>query len=324
MHATTAEVLAALDRSRDALTQAILRVPASLRETTPAPGRWTVAQVVEHLAIVETRIAGVMQNLIESARAGGLGAETLTGSAFGAADWSSIADRTVRRVASEANTPAADADLTHATWRLAQQRATVRTLLRNADGLALSTVVAPHPMLGEINVYQWALFVATHETRHAAQVSEIADTFARNADATENDAARRLLRHTVATVAYRVGKAVRQPPDKFGKFRASPTSRSAVEIVAHMGDLFDWALSMAKGTGCLAQQRRDEVDARGRTDVRRHDGVRRLPGRRCGAALPHRAAVAGTGGRRARAHRAIDADAAHGRWRGARRELCAG
>ncbi len=61
------------------------------------------------------------------------------------------------------------------------------------------------------------------------------------------DGARQLLRHTLATVAYRASKAVRNPPPRFGKFRASASSRSAVEIVAHMGDLFDWALSMATG-----------------------------------------------------------------------------
>lgn len=63
---------------------------------------------------------------------------------------------------------------------------------------------------------------------------------------TDTDA-RQLLRHTLATLAYRASKAVRNPPERFGKFRATATSRSAVEIVAHMGDLFDWALSMATG-----------------------------------------------------------------------------
>ncbi|MGA7990498.1 MAG: hypothetical protein WCC53_03610 [Thermoanaerobaculia bacterium] len=56
-----------------------------------------------------------------------------------------------------------------------------------------------------------------------------------------------MLRHAVATLAYRAGKAVRGAPDGFGNFRAGEGGRTAVEILAHMGDLFDWALTMADG-----------------------------------------------------------------------------
>jgi len=57
-----------------------------------------------------------------------------------------------------------------------------------------------------------------------------------------------LLRHTVATVAYRGGKAVRNARADFGEFRAGDDGRTAVEILAHIGDLFEWALSIARGS----------------------------------------------------------------------------
>ena len=56
-----------------------------------------------------------------------------------------------------------------------------------------------------------------------------------------------LLRHTVATLAYRGGKSLRGAPPGFAEFRAAPGSRSAGEILAHIGDLLDWALSLAEG-----------------------------------------------------------------------------
>jgi hypothetical protein len=56
-----------------------------------------------------------------------------------------------------------------------------------------------------------------------------------------------LLRHTVATLAYRGGKAVRGAPPEFAAFKAGPTTRTPVEILAHIGDLLDWALTMAEG-----------------------------------------------------------------------------
>jgi hypothetical protein len=58
---------------------------------------------------------------------------------------------------------------------------------------------------------------------------------------------REFLRHTVATVAYRGGKSIRDAPAGFADFRASETTRTPAQILAHIGDLFDWALSMARG-----------------------------------------------------------------------------
>lgn len=61
------------------------------------------------------------------------------------------------------------------------------------------------------------------------------------------DPAREMLRHTVATLAYRGAKAIREAPDGFGAFQASPTSRKPSQILSHICDLMDWALSQARG-----------------------------------------------------------------------------
>jgi hypothetical protein len=61
------------------------------------------------------------------------------------------------------------------------------------------------------------------------------------------DPARQLLRHTLATLAYRGGKAVRGASDTFGHFQASEQTRTPREILAHVGDLMEWALSIAQG-----------------------------------------------------------------------------
>jgi hypothetical protein len=61
------------------------------------------------------------------------------------------------------------------------------------------------------------------------------------------DPKRDLLRHVVATIAYRGGKAVRGAPSSFAAFAAGDTTRTPARILAHIGDLLDWALSIAKG-----------------------------------------------------------------------------
>lgn len=58
---------------------------------------------------------------------------------------------------------------------------------------------------------------------------------------------RDLLRHTVATLAYRGAKTLRGAPAGFGAFRAAETARTPVEILAHIGDLLDWAVELCNG-----------------------------------------------------------------------------
>ena len=56
---------------------------------------------------------------------------------------------------------------------------------------------------------------------------------------------RELFRHTLATLAYRAARALEDSPESFAGFDG--TGRTPAQILAHMGDLFNWALSMAEG-----------------------------------------------------------------------------
>lgn len=58
---------------------------------------------------------------------------------------------------------------------------------------------------------------------------------------------RELLRHALSTLAYRAAKVLRDSPPGFATFKVGETTRSPREILAHMSDLIDWALSVAKG-----------------------------------------------------------------------------
>jgi hypothetical protein len=55
--------------------------------------------------------------------------------------------------------------------------------------------------------------------------------------------ARQLLRHSLATLAYRGGKALRGAPEGFASYRPAPGSRTPAQILAHVGDLLDWTVS---------------------------------------------------------------------------------
>jgi hypothetical protein len=56
-----------------------------------------------------------------------------------------------------------------------------------------------------------------------------------------------LLRHTLAALAYRAAKTLRGNSEGFATYSAAPGARTPQQILAHMGDLFDWALTLAEG-----------------------------------------------------------------------------
>jgi hypothetical protein len=62
-----------------------------------------------------------------------------------------------------------------------------------------------------------------------------------------SDPQRDLLRHTLATLAYRAAKVLRAAPPDFAAFRPTEGCHTPLEIVAHLSDLLDWALSIAQG-----------------------------------------------------------------------------
>lgn len=62
-----------------------------------------------------------------------------------------------------------------------------------------------------------------------------------------SDPAREMLRHALATLAYRGAKVLRGAPESFAGFGSADSPRTPGKILAHIGDLMDWGLSMANG-----------------------------------------------------------------------------
>src|SRR5260221_7348612 len=96
MHPRTRELIDYLDAQRAALRKAYDTVPAELRDRKPAPDRWSAANIVEHLAIVEGRIAGRFAGLIAEARASGHAAESSTDPILPTIDMTRVTDRSGR------------------------------------------------------------------------------------------------------------------------------------------------------------------------------------------------------------------------------------
>jgi hypothetical protein len=83
--------------------------------------------------------------------------------------------------------------------------------------------------------------------RHVLEPFFRAATQMATAGHNSGDPKRELLRHMLATIAYRGGKALRGAPPEFAEFCACETTRTPAKLLAHIGDLMDWALSIAQG-----------------------------------------------------------------------------
>jgi hypothetical protein len=182
MQPRLAELTEYLAQQRRAVLSAASTVPAELWTERPAPGRWSISHILEHLHRVERSATGVVAKRIAKAREEGHPPETETSSVLGTLEHLGVSDRRGRPlVAPEIVDPAEAPDRVTVETRLAESRAALLAAIENGDGLALGEIRHSHLRFGDLNLYQWILFVAEHERRHAEQVAETAASFARPA-----------------------------------------------------------------------------------------------------------------------------------------------
>jgi hypothetical protein len=169
MHPRISELLDYIDRQAARLRAEFEAIPLDRRDSRPAPDRWSPAEVVHHVVIVEQRVIKRLQGLIEQARS--LGPERDSSSLFKIFDPDRPAVRGERFKTSELSEPrGTDASRVWSDFELT--RRDLKDVIRTADGLAMGEVSAPHPALGPLSGYEWIAFAGSHAARHAAQIKE--------------------------------------------------------------------------------------------------------------------------------------------------------
>ena len=173
MHPRTEELLNFLLPTQIRLREAVDSVSPAARNEPAPPGRWSVAEVLEHLALVETGIARLINKKVSDGRAAGLGQELESSSILWSLDVHKMLDRNERLEAPERTRPASAAGVEDAWRHLEDAHATARHAVASTEGLAIGTLTHPHPSLGPLNLYPWVIFIGAHELRHALQIREI-------------------------------------------------------------------------------------------------------------------------------------------------------
>ena len=179
-HPRLAELTALLADHRAALLAVVDTVPAAARERRPptAADAWSVAEVLDHLAKVEGGTARLLARRIARARESGVGADEGEDSVRDRMDRFDVAGGKVRRTAPELVAPQAGVAAADALAALAASREALLATIRDADGVDLTQVYATHGAFGELDGYQWLLFVGQHEARHTRQIAAVRDALA--------------------------------------------------------------------------------------------------------------------------------------------------
>ena len=181
MHPRILELLDHLSTTHRLLLAAVEDVPVVLRDRRPVPERWSVAEVLQHLAIVDGRIAANLTKRVAAARSDGIGPDREASAILPTIDLSRLRDRTTKVAAPPPILPLETLDEATARQRLERAHAALCQAVRASDGVDLGLLSTPHPLFGEMHLYQWIAFAGGHEVRHAAQITEIGDALNANA-----------------------------------------------------------------------------------------------------------------------------------------------
>jgi len=172
-HTSISVVQRQIAEDREALRRAVELVPRTRRNERPAEGRWSVAEVLEHLAIVEERSVRMIEKLISDAPA----RSNQSSAAPTPLDRSGLRDRSQRISAPEFIEPTGTMNADEAWARLEQSRRALDAVLAKIGDRDLTKVSRIHPALGQLDGYQSIDAIGGHEERHAAQIREIASRF---------------------------------------------------------------------------------------------------------------------------------------------------
>ncbi len=163
--------LKSFQTTRDNFLESIAGLSEKQWTFKPAPDRWSVAEVAEHIAVSESTIFGLVQKQIMSSpaapdkRAQAKGKDEIV--------LERIPDRSHKAQAPEFLRPtgrwATEADLTKA---FEDSRAATMEYIRTTND-DLRDHFFDHPVLGTLDGYQWLLLISAHSARHTAQIEEV-------------------------------------------------------------------------------------------------------------------------------------------------------
>jgi hypothetical protein len=171
---SVAEIYGELDDTRARLVGAVENLSDEQLGFRPSAESWCASEIVEHLSIVEGRVARMLAVMLtklepEAARAEGSSFEPVSITQF------VERARTEKYTAPEEIRPKG-APLPDSLARLRDSRSALQSLRARVERVDGTRARFPHPVWGPLDLYQWLAFVGAHERRHLSQIKALKRT----------------------------------------------------------------------------------------------------------------------------------------------------
>jgi uncharacterized damage-inducible protein DinB len=168
---SVAEIFDDIDATRARLLQSVEGLSADEQNFRPTPERWSVAEIFEHLSIVERRVARLLGKLLEKIEAEACAAAPGPFAPVSIAEF--VEASRAQKLEAPENVRPAGAPLADSLDALRGSRAALHALRPRVERADCAGARFPHPIWGPLNLYQWLLFVGAHEARHLAQIEAL-------------------------------------------------------------------------------------------------------------------------------------------------------
>jgi hypothetical protein len=157
--------------TREALYGEVRGLSQAQLSFQPAPGKWSIGEILDHLCLAERSIARVVSMILQQAAGRGLIGEP--GSMEPPPSQIDLETYNQPAAAPESVRPLPDQPLERLLSGLQESRERLLEVTGRADGRVVGNVAIRHFQLGELHFYQWLTLEAAHESKHLAQIRQI-------------------------------------------------------------------------------------------------------------------------------------------------------
>lgn len=173
MYTSVPQIIETIDETRERVYRRAAGLSDEQLQARQDSDAWSVAEIIEHMAIIENRLLGlfkVMLTKAESAKAEANGSPVEM-RPFSLEHFVERARRE-KYSAPESALPSGRETLADSLAKMRGSRAELRSLAQRIETTDLSAAVYTHPAFGPLNFYQWLAFIGIHEERHLAQIEK--------------------------------------------------------------------------------------------------------------------------------------------------------
>lgn len=172
---TISETYEANKKIREKLKQAVANLSETEANFRPNETSWTIAEIVEHIAIVENGMAKICGKLLSKSAENNI---TNDGKTFISSEFleksALIADRRKRKAqAPERVLPSGKLSIAESFAAMDENAKILESIRENLEKINTSEAKFPHPFFGDMNATEWLALIGGHEIRHIDQIEEI-------------------------------------------------------------------------------------------------------------------------------------------------------